>query len=159
MEQDKNLQKARNNAYSLLRSRPRSEAEIRGRLKLKGYGREVIEAVVDGLRKIGEIDDVKFTRLWVESRMSMNPVGDMALKRQLKEKGVPEEIIEAALREKSQNYDEYNVALTIALERFKQFTKIDKRKALKRLYDYLSRKGFSYDIVNRVLDTVMNENG
>lgn len=132
---------------------------MRSRLKLKGHGEEAVEAVVEGLRKIGEIDDVKFAHLWVESRMHMNPIGDMALRRELKEKGVPESIIEATLQEKALNYDEYNVAFTIARERFKQFAKIDKRKALKRLYDYLSRKGFGYDIVNRVLDTVMNENG
>lgn len=151
------LQKAKNNAYSLLRSRPRSEAEMRSRLKLKGYGQEIVDTVVESLRKVGEIDDEKFARLWVDSKMQTNPVGDIALRRDLKGKGVAESIIEMVLGEKAQNYDDYSVALNMARERFKQLAKIDKRKALKRLYDYLSRRGFSYDIVNRVLDTVMNE--
>ena len=89
----------------------------------------------------------------------MNPVGDMLLRRELKEKGVPEPIIEEALREKTQNYDEYKVAFDMAEERFKRLVKLDKKKALKRLYDHLLRRGFSYDIVKRVIDTVMDENG
>ncbi|MCX5678516.1 MAG: regulatory protein RecX [Candidatus Omnitrophica bacterium] len=159
MEQDKKLQSARNNAYCLLRSRPRSESEMRGRLKLKRYDESTIDAVIESLKKAAEIDDVRFADFWVESRMHVNPVGDVVLRRELKEKGVPGPIIEAALEKKSQNYDDYAVALNMAGERFKRLVKLDRRKALKRLYDYLLRRGFNYDIVKRVIDAVMNENG
>lgn len=159
MEQDKKLQSAKNNAYCLLRSRPRSESEMRGRLKLKRYDESTIDAVIESLKKAAQIDDVKFADFWVESRMHVNPVGGVILKRELKDKGVPEPIIEAALHKKAQNYDEYTVAFNMAGERFKRLVKLDRRKALKRLYDYLLRRGFGYDIVKRVIDAVMDENG
>lgn len=158
MEDDKRLQRAKTNAYILLRSRPRSEAEMRSRLKLKGYGAEIVEAVVAVLKKNGELDDGKFARLWVESRMQTNPMGDMALRRELKEKGICDAIIEATLAEKASQYDEYKVAFTMAAERFRQLAKLDRRKALKRLYDFLMRRGFAYDIVQRILDDMINEN-
>jgi regulatory protein len=159
LEQDKKLQSAKNNAYCLLRSRPRSEAEMRGRLKLKRYDESTIDAVIESLKKVAEIDDVKFADFWIESRMHVNPAGDLILRRELKEKGVPWPIIEAALQKKAQNYDEYAVALHMGVERFKNLVKLDRRKAMKRLYDYLLRRGFDYDIVKRVIDAVMNENG
>ena len=132
---------------------------MRGRLKLKRYDELTIEAVIESLKKVDQIDDVKFANFWVESRMHTNPVGDVILRRELKEKGVPEPIIEAALQEKSRNYDEYTVAFNMAGERFKRLVKLDRRKALKRLYDYLLRRGFGYDIVEKVIDAVMDENG
>ncbi len=159
MEQDKKLRSARNNAYCLLRSRPRSEAEIRGRLKLKRYDGPTIDAVIESLKKAALIDDVKFADLWVESRMHLNPAGNVVLRRELEAKGVSDPIIEAALRKKDRDYDEYAIAINMAGERFKRLVKLDRRKALKRLYDYLLRRGFDYDIVKRVIDAVMNENG
>ena len=159
MDDDKVLQRARNNAYSLLRSRPRSEVEMRSRLKLKGYDAATIEAIISELARVGQLDDVRFARLWVESRMNSNPMGDIVLRRELKEKGVDDGIIEATLAERGADYDEYKVAFTMAAERFRQLAKLDKRKALKRLYDYLLRRGFAYDTVKRILDEILNENG
>jgi regulatory protein len=159
LEADKKLQKAKNNAYSLLRSRPRSECELRQRLKIKGYCTEIVEAIICDLKRVGQIDDAKFARLWVESRMHSNPMGDIVLRRELKEKGVDDGIIEATLAEKGAHYDEYTVVLNMATERFRQLAKLDKCKALKRLYDYLLRRGFAYDTVKRILDEMINENG
>jgi regulatory protein len=159
LEDDKKLQKARNNAYALLRSRPRSEFEVRQRLKLKGYGSEIVETVVSDLRRAGEIDDAKFAHLWVESRMHQNPMGDIVLRRELQEKGVSDSIIEATLAHKAAHYDEFKVAFNIAEERFRQFAKLDKRKAMKRLYDFLIRRGFTFDTVQKIIGELVHDNG
>ena len=151
MEKDKKLKRALNNAYCLLRSRPRSEAEIRMRLKLKGYGAAEIEEAVAALARAGQIDDAKFARLWIDSRMQANPMGDIVLKRELKAKGVSEPIIESALAEKAERYDEYATALNMASERLKQLAKLDRRKALKRLHDFLLRRGFGFEVIQKVI--------
>lgn len=151
MEQDKTRSKALNNAYMLLRIRPRSEREVRDRLKLKGYGPDLVDEIVEGLKKAGEIDDLKFATFWIESRMHQNPAGDVVLRHELKHKGVEAGIVEAALKHKADNYDEYAIALSMAEERFRIFGKIDRRKALKRVYDFLLRRGFKYDTVQRIL--------
>jgi regulatory protein len=155
----KKLQKAKNNAYSLLRSRPRSEFELRQRLKIKGYGGEIVEAVVCDLKRVGEINDAKFASLWVESRMHQNPMGDIVLRRELQEKGISDSIIEAALADKAVHYDEFKVASSMAEERFRQFAKLDKKKALKRLYDFLLRRGFTFDTVQRIVGEIAHDDG
>lgn len=147
--------RARNNAYILLRSRPRSEQEIRARLKLKGYDGTVIEEVLSGLKHTGDIDDRKFARVWVDSRMHLNPAGDVVLRHELKEKGVPEPIIEEALAEKAETYDEREIALNIARERFERLKRLDRKKATKRLYDFMIRRGFKYDTVRRVIEEIV----
>ena len=157
MEPDKIKARARNNAYALLRARPRSEHELRERLKLKGYEAPVIDEIVEALRRLGDVDDEHFARLWVDSRMHMNPSGDVILKHELKLKGVSDAIIEAALEEKAKNYDEYEVALHMAKERFKRFKKLDRPKAMKRMYDFLLRRGFAYDTVRRIVENIVGD--
>ncbi len=159
MEENTKLRAATNNAYCLLRSRPRSEAELRGRLKLKRYDEATIDSVVESLKKIGEIDDRKFAGFWVESRMHANPLGKSAIKRELKFKGVAEPLIQEALDKVSESYDEYEVALNMARRRFNSLAKLDRKKASKRLHDYLLRREFDYDIVKRVIGTLIDENG
>lgn len=152
LEQNKILARARNNAYALLRQRPRSEYEIRSRLKLKGYDEPVIEEIVTLLRNSGDIDDRRFALVWMESRMHMNPVGDVVLKYELKEKGINDSIIEATLNTKAEKYDEYAAAFNMAKERFARFRKLDRQKAMKRVYDFLMRRGFKYDTIRRIVE-------
>jgi len=151
---DKKRSRARNNAYSLLRLRPRSESEIKQRLRLKGYDDAVISEVVEALRRTGDINDEKFAKFWVESRMHLAPVGDVVLKHELKGKGVEDSIIEATLEDKAKNYDEYEVAFNIAREKFERLKKVDRQKAMKRLYDFLLRRGFKYDNVKKIVENL-----
>ena len=155
MENDKIKTRARNNAYMLLRQRPRSVYEIRSRLKLKGYADSLIEDIVASLKRSGDLDDEKFAKLWVESRMHMNPAGDVVLKYELKGKGVSDSIIESALSEKAEKYDEYELALSMAKDRFERLRKLDRRKATKRIYDFLLRRGFKYDNIRRVVENLI----
>ena len=152
---DKVKARAKNNAYALLRQRPRSVHEIRNRLKLKGYGDDLVEDIIVTLKRSGDLDDEKFARFWVESRMHMNPAGDVVLKFELKGKGVSDNIIEAVLTEKAEKYDEYELALSLAKERFERLKKLDRRKATKRIYDFLLRRGFKYDNIRRVVENLI----
>ena len=155
MDTDKIKMRALNNAYMLLRQRPRSVYEIRNRLKLKGYADVLIEDVVAGLERAGELNDERFARLWVESRMHMNPAGDVVLKHELKRNGISDTIIEAVLSEKSEKYDEYEIALSMAKDRFERLKRLDRRKATKRIYDFLLRRGFKYDNIRKVVESIV----
>ena len=58
------------------------------------------------------------------------------------------------LSQKSKNYDEYKVAFSMARERFERFKKLDRRKATKRVYDFLLRRGFKYDTIRKILENL-----
>jgi regulatory protein len=139
----------------LLRQRPRSVHEIRSRLKLKGYEDDLVEDVIVSLKRTGDLDDEKFARFWVESRMHMNPAGDVVLKHELKGKGIGDAVIETVLTEKASKYDEYELALSMAKDRFERLKKLDRRKAMKRIYDFLLRRGFKYDNIRRVIENLV----
>jgi len=157
LDTEKTLQRAQRNAYALLRVRPRSEQELRSRLTDKGFAGPVVDRVTSDLKKRGEIDDVKFTRFWIRSRTNFKPVGDVILRHELRTKGISDSIIEATLAAEDISFNEYEVAKKMAEERLKRLQRLDSRKALKRLYDFLTRRGFKFDVIHRIIEELRAE--
>ena len=152
MKKELTPQRAKTSAWALLRVRPRSEKELRGRLAEKGYDGLIVEKVVGDLKRAGEIDDAKFARFWINSRAHLKPVGNIVLRHELQAKGISDSLIEATLTERGAAYDEYEVARQMADERIGRLRNIDRRKAMKRLYDFLARRGFAFDTISRIID-------
>ncbi len=66
------LAKARLYTYRLLNYRPRSEQEIRDKLKKRDFGEAIIDSIVLELKNRSLIDDYNFARFWAKSRLQAN---------------------------------------------------------------------------------------
>jgi regulatory protein len=143
--------RARDYAYRLLSYRRRSRREITDRLTAKGFSRETVEAVVDYLLKLNYINDSEFARTWIESRISAKPVGIFLLKEELKKKGINGGIIEEAIERGTGDYDEYKAAKDLFLSRWPGYSRIDKITARRRIYAYLRRRGFSSEVITKLM--------
>ena len=84
-------------ALRLLRHRPRSEQELRDRLVANEHSAEAVEEAVDRIRAWGLIDDADFAAEWVRGRRRRRGRSKGALERELREKGVAETHIAAAV--------------------------------------------------------------
>jgi SOS response regulatory protein OraA/RecX len=87
-------------AFRFLEARARSVAETRRRLSDAGYRTDLIDSAVARLLEIGLLDDEAFARHWIESRDRARPRGTIALKRELRLRGVDGAIVDAALDER-----------------------------------------------------------
>ena len=125
---------------------------MRRRLAEKGYEPSLIGDIVSELKRLGDIDDTKFARFWMESRMYSNPVGAALLRQELRGKGVGDDIIDATVEARAKAYDDLEVALRMARDRYERFKNLDRTKASKRLYDFLMRRGFGYETVRSVIE-------
>lgn len=134
----------------LLKFRPRSEKEIYGRLEKKKFNIDVIKEVIAFLKEKRFIDDNYFARAWLESRIK-KPLGIRRLKEELRVKGIAKEIIDNQINEIRKNYSEQEIVEKIIREKFNKIKDADPRKAKRRVYAYLLRRGFSPDIV---IDTI-----
>lgn len=130
--------------------RPRSEKEIRERLFQKNFGRATVADTVSFLKEKNLIDDLKFARLWVESKMSRSPVGSRLLKRELAGKGVAGCLIERVLSDAK--VDEGALAGTLAKERLRSLKGLPAEEAKRKLSGFLARRGFSFDAINGVIE-------
>ena len=140
------LQKTRDYAFLLLKFRPRSENEIRQRLKKKKFNSEIIESTVSFLKDKGFIDDNYFAKTWIESRIK-KPLGIRRLKAELSIKGINKEIIDTQINEIKKSYPEEDIVGGIAQDRLNKLKGCDPQKAKQRVYAYLLRRGFSPETV------------
>ena len=139
-------------AFGLIKFRPRSEYELRQRLKRRGFSEPAIEETLLFLKEQGFVDDLEFARIWVESRIK-KPLGINRLKQELKIKGIGKDIIEQALESVS-NYNEEAVVKDLACRRWEKLKHIQPQKAKRRIFLYLLRRGFSPDTIQEAISQI-----
>jgi regulatory protein len=113
------LQKARNYAFLLLKYRPRSEYEIRWRLKRKKFDEAVIKETISFLKEREFIADEGFTRAWIESRLK-KPLGLNRIRSELKLKGIDKQIIESQINRIKEQYNEEGIISQIIKTRIER---------------------------------------
>lgn len=146
---EEEAKKAINTALNFLSYRQRTEKEIRNKLKEKGYENNYIERAIVYCKDQNYINDETFAISFIKDKINLNKLGSHRIKRELILKGVDEEIIENVLLENED--DEYERALEIATKKYSSYKDIDKDKSYRRLGGFLQRKGYSFDIVSRIL--------
>lgn len=136
-------------AIRLLSVTKRSERELRKRLKEKGYQDSAIEKVVHVLKEQKYLNDLSLAKQQVEYSIFGNPKGRKRIRFELKHKGLSDTVIENAL----DSYDsqkELELATELAARKFEQMNDPDVLKRKKRVFDFLSRRGFDYEICRSV---------
>jgi regulatory protein len=146
------LEKAKQRAIGLIAYRPRSEREVRQRLRLAKVDAESIEEVITRLKEVGLLDDSSFSTAWVESRLRANPRGKRMIAFELKQKGVDASDIEAALAD----VDDADSAYRAAEKRLPRLKGLDPRERRRKLSDFLARNGFDYDTIDETLRKLDN---
>lgn len=133
-------------ALNLLSYRMRTEKEMNKRLKEKKYNEEVIEEVIEELKRINLINDLEFAQAWIRERG--NSYGKFKLRNELCEKGVPEDIIDTVLSDAS--IDESDIARNLAQKWLKSHKTLSPDVLKRRLAGFLLRRGISYDTINSI---------
>lgn len=142
--------------YRYVSFRPRSEKEITDFLQKKLHtwhttAPAVLTKVLDRFRELGYIDDKKFIAWWVEQRNTHRPKGKHVIIQELQQKGIHKSLIEEVLAESPDGSDETELAkqaVSKKLDLWKKLPKLDKKR---KIYDYLTRRGFSFDTIRDVI--------
>jgi regulatory protein len=140
-------------AYRYLSYRPRSETELRERLQRRGFPAEHIEQTLIKLKEQGLLDDLSFARFWAENRATFRPRSRAMTRRELRKKGVTEEVIRQAVGE----IDEVESAYRAAVTRTRQLSHLDYLEFRQRLGEFLRRRGFAHYIINQTIRRVWQE--
>ena len=138
-------------ALKLLSYRPRSESEIRFRFKRKKITEDQTDQIIHKLKQLKLLDDVKFSQWWQENRDQFRPRSARILKLELRQKGVPEDIIKEVL---DTSYEkELKRALNAFNQKFKQIKKeAISQKQREKIIRFLGSRGFPWDIIKQVID-------
>jgi len=146
-------EKAFHRALNFLSYRVRTETEIRRNLHKHDTPDEIIEQVLERLRRNRLVDDGEFARSWVDNRSEFRPRGRRALNSELRQKGVDQNIIDEVL----QDIDEDNLAYQAARKNARKYRKYEWPDFRKKLLGFLARRGFNYSIAAPVVERVWAE--
>jgi len=147
------LHRSLNSALRYMSPRPRSEVEIRTRLSRHGFDTETIQKVLAELKKQGLVDDVAFAQFWRENRENFRPRSRRFMELELKQKGVDAEIIAEA----TIDVDDDQGAYRAAQKKARSLSGLDYPSFRKRMESFLKRRGFDYELINRIIDRIWQE--
>lgn len=141
-------QKAIRAAIKYLKIRPRTRGEVEDYLRRKSFSQEATQAALFKLEEEQLIDDGKFLESWLHHRTEVMPRGSLIIKRELRMKRVPEELIQEIADPYIEEREE-SVALKLAQKKWRSFS--DPQEGYRKTASYLKAKGFSSSVIYRVL--------
>ncbi|MDH3272165.1 MAG: recombination regulator RecX [Gemmatimonadota bacterium] len=171
--------RVRDAALNLISYRARTRAELRRRLRQKGFRPARIDPCLDRLQEKGFVDDGAVAAAFVRDRLRHRPRGRVALASELRAKGVAGELANRAIEEvfEDEETDDVDLAREVA-ERWVNRQPVSllralvsdghdaeraKAKAKRRLVGYLNRRGFRGAAmsagIDRAVECALERNG
>jgi regulatory protein len=147
---DEQAKQALITSLRLLAASPKSGHELRKKLSDKGYADEIIDRALEELRNQGVLDDSKYAKDLIARLTFGKAAGRHKIAFELKRHGISKKISDELLGTVSVE-DETERALEQSRLKWAGWSKLDPQKRKKRLYDFLIRKGYDFQIAQDIL--------
>jgi len=144
-------------AGRMLALRPRSEREVRDRLREADFPDDVVEDTIGRLYELELLNDEDFAVDWIEERTRRKGLGPKALIAELQRKGVERGTAEAALARSG--VDEEAAATAQAERVVHKVIRYPLRDQASKLQQMLLRKGFSWEATEAAVKAVLPPEG
>ena len=157
IEQGEVRQEAFDAAAKLIASRLHSSVELRRKLLRREFGPASVDGVIADLARMGYLDDAAFAKAKASSAARYKQHGRRRAKTELLRAGVAGEVADAALDEVYDRNDSLAVARELARKQAPRLAKLDPHVARRRLMGMLQRRGFEYEEIKQVVESVVVE--
>lgn len=139
-------QRARNVLLYQLSRGAKSAHTLRQILEKREIDAEIAEGVIQRFIEVGLIDDLSYAETVVNSRRKFKGLAKSAIRRELGQKGVSQEIAEQATANLTAE-DDLVVATDLAIKRVARMAHLERDVRQRRLHSYLARKGYGSNTV------------
>ena len=147
--------KVLNSAFNLLSYSQRSTQEIYDKLMRKGYEEEYVLKAIDYCKERNYLNDKAYAENFIKDKTNINKYGSVRIKYDLIAKGISRDIIDEVLDLEYE--DEYSRAFELAEKKIKSYRNDDRNAIYRKLGGFLQRRGYTYDVVSKVLKEVLGE--
>lgn len=147
---DEQYKQAMITSLRLLAASPKSGQELKKKLTEKGYSKTNIDRALKDLSEQGILDDSVYAKDLTARLVHGRSAGKFKVAFELKRHGVPEKLRNELLNAISPE-DELARALEQSRFKWASWKNLDLQKRQKRLYDFLIRKGYDFQIAQNVL--------
>lgn len=135
-------------ALRLLSLRSRTRAEIKTALGALSIDSTIRSGLIKELEELGLIDDRRFAREYVRVKTDVKRMGPHRLRHDMKRLGIAGEIVEEILDASFDSQRQETMAWDLVSRKLGEGP-VDE-KAVRRVSGFLRRKGFDYEVINRV---------
>ena len=142
-------------ALRVLALRPHSRVELERKLARRGCDPQVAAEVLDRLTEVGLVDDAAYAHLLVQSRSRTNGLSGVALRRELREKGVDEDLAKDAVGALDDETERARAEELVA-KKLRTMGGLDPQVQARRLAAMLARKGYSAGVAYAVVRDAVN---
>src|SRR5580704_9335288 len=149
---------ARQICLRLLTVAPRTQAQLADALRRRGVPDDAAAAVLTRFAEVKLIDDAMFARAWVDSRHHGRGLASRALGAELRQRGVPQDDIQAALSELDPE-QELATARDLVARRMRSTAGQPADARIRRLAGMLARKGYPAGLAYRVVREALEAEG
>lgn len=150
------IAKAFNRGINFLSYQMRSEFEVKKKLLDAGFGEAVVLEAIRKLEKLGFLNDETYSKALLETKKKTAKKGPRAIKQDLMKKGIDKDTQSKVLE--SFTYEEQvNIAMELAEKTVRANSKKTPMQIKQKVQDLLMRKGYSFSVVNEILDQIRLE--
>ena len=143
---------ARSYAFKLLSYRARSIKEMSEKLCRKGFHEDNIASTIEYLIEIGLMNDESLASDLYRLTTDYKSLGKSGIKTFLMKRGINKDLVDETLAEHTSEMEE-KTAMEFAEKRMGILKKYPRDVIKRRLWGLLQRRGFSYDVIKRVVDS------
>lgn len=138
-------------ALYLLGRKARSKREIIEKLRAKEYPESEIATTVSQLEKNRLIDDVIFSKIYVEDKVRIYRRGRHRIALELLQKGIDKELIQEVTKNINSEV-ELEAARSLLESKTRQWRQLTDRQRFERSVSLLQRRGFSGVIIRQAIE-------
>lgn len=146
--------KAKNKALTILSKVPQSERNIIKKLS-NDFDEDIINEVLDFLRKYNFVNDNDLAERITNTNLNLNKCGKNKIKQNLYNKGIDKKTIDSVVSNIDSDV-EFENAMYLAKKRYERVKNEPRNKIYQKISQHLAYKGFSYEIIKRVLNKLLN---
>lgn len=149
------LPRARSDAERYISAGEHTLKQLRSYLERRSYHSSVVSDICRWATETGLVNDRRYAEVFVRSHSLRSPMGNFRIRMDLRRRGVPSDVIEEVLSGR----DEEHLHATLVSEIEGKYGNMEHERAFRRASGYLRRRGFSFDLVRRVLEEALDSSG
>ncbi len=149
--------KAKNKALSILSKASQSENTLRYKLSRYEFDEITINQVIDFLKEYNFLNDMQLAQNIAKDKININKYGKNKIKETLYKKGIEQKTIHDVLEKEISPDVEFENAVALGRKKLEKIKYEDKNKIYRKLSQHLSYKGFSFDIIKKVMRALLKD--
>lgn len=151
-------QKVKDACYRYLSRRDHASFELRQKIQKKGFGREIIQSVLEEFEQKGLLNDESFARKFASDKANFKKWGPKKIQNSLIKKGIRKPVAKKVVQNVAENLEQDQICVDLALKRKRHFLREnDLFKRKQKIYRYLAGKGYAGPVIQKALPVITSK--